>query len=363
MKMKTRHIWAMVVICLPFLASGQQDSAPAQNTAPAQSAAAATRGGIGRRISLDVVVNDKSGKAIAGLQQQDFAILDDKRPKPIASFQSYELSTSDEAAVQVIFLIDAVNTSFRGVGLERQFLDKFLRQNGGQLPVPTSLVLLTDTSAGQTEVTRDGKKLADDLQSKESGLRFIGRSQGFYGGANRVQISLSALGGLAAYEVGKPGKKLLIWLSPGWPLLSGPGVQLTQKDQEGLFDDVIRLSTDLREARITLYTIDPLGVDDAGGFRTFYYKSFVKGVTSANKVQNGNLGLQVLATQSGGRVLNSSNDIAKSIADCLEDAKAFYTVSFDSAPADNPNEYHNLQVKIDKPGLTARTRTGYYAQR
>ena len=103
-------------------------------------------------------------------------------------------------------------------------------------------------------------------------------------------------------------------------------------------------------------------MDDSLG-RRFYYESFLKGVGSANKVQNGNLALQVLAAQSGGQVLNSNNDIAKLIATCLADAQAFYTLSFDSPPADHANEYHSLQVTIDKPGLTARTRTGYYAQR
>jgi hypothetical protein len=29
---------------------------------------------------------------------------------------------------------------------------------------------------------------------------------------------------------------------------------------------------------------------------------------------------------------------------------------------DGPNEYHALEIKLGKPGLTARTRTGYYAQ-
>ena len=97
--------------------------------------------------------------------------------------------------------------------------------------------------------------------------------------------------------------------------------------------------------------------------RTFYYENFLKGVSSANKVQNGNLALQVLAAQSGGRVLTSSNDIGKLIRSCLEDSRAFYTLSFDSPPADHPNEYHSLQIKISKPGLSAHTRTGYYAQR
>ena len=82
----------------------------------------------------------------------------------------------------------------------------------------------------------------------------------------------------------------------------------------------------------------------------------------ARQVQIGNLALQVLAAQSGGRVLNSDNDVAGEIATCVADANAFYVLSFDGLPGDGPNEYHALEIKIDKPGLTARTRSGYYAQ-
>jgi hypothetical protein len=97
-------------------------------------------------------------------------------------------------------------------------------------------------------------------------------------------------------------------------------------------------------------------------FQRLNYTSFLKGASSPQKVQGGNLALQVLAVQSGGRVLNSGNDITNLVRSCLVDAKAFYSVSFDPPPGDAPNEYHSLQVKIGKPGLTARTRTGYYAR-
>ena len=82
----------------------------------------------------------------------------------------------------------------------------------------------------------------------------------------------------------------------------------------------------------------------------------------AKQGQIGNLGLQVLASQSGGRVLNSSNDVAGEIATCVADANGSYVISFDSLAGDGPNEYHALDIKIDKPGLTVRTRSGYYAQ-
>ena len=122
------------------------------------------------------------------------------------------------------------------------------------------------------------------------------------------------------------------------------------------------LSDGLRKARITLYSVDPLGTTDAVGVRTSYYKTFLKGVRAEKQVQAGNLALQVLAEQSGGRVLNSSNDVAGEIASCITDANAFYVLSFDGVPGDGPNEYHALEVKIDKPGVAARTRSGYYAQ-
>jgi len=334
-----------------------QQSGPPQDTPPAA--------GAGRRISLDVVVTDKSGKPVAGLQQQDFTILDDKQPQTILSFHATDETVQPpDPPLQAIFLIDAVNNGFQGVGLERQQLEKFLRQYGGQLPVPMSLVLLADTSTQVQPVpTRDGKTLVDSLNSTQSGLRIVGRSQGFYGALDRLQMSLGTLKGLIAYEATRPGRKLLVWLSAGWPLLSGPGVQLTSKDRDYLFNTIVELSGSLRDAQITLYSIDPLGMGDAGSVRTFYYEAFLKGVGSAQKTENGNLGLQVLAAQSGGQVLTSSNDVAKAIADCLADAKAYYTLSFDSPRADHPNEYHSLQVKIAKHGLTARTRMGYYAQR
>ena len=88
----------------------------------------------------------------------------------------------------------------------------------------------------------------------------------------------------------------------------------------------------------------------------------MKGVTAAKQVEVGNLGLQVLASQSGGLVLNSSNDLAGEIATCVNDANAFYILTFEGAAGDGPNEYHALEVNIDKPALEARTRSGYYAQ-
>jgi hypothetical protein len=39
-----------------------------------------------------------------------------------------------------------------------------------------------------------------------------------------------------------------------------------------------------------------------------------------------------------------------------------YELTFNAPPSAAPREYHNVEVRVDKPNLTVRTRRGYYAQ-
>lgn len=357
--------FSLTLLCYLVLSlfSFAQQVAPAAQSPSPRTAEAVPATAIVHAISLDVVVTDKAGNPVPGLQQQDFTLLDDKQPKQITSFRASPAADQASDPIQAILLVDAVNSSERGVSYQGEQLQEFFRRDGGHLPIPTSLIIFTDTSTHiQPQPTQDGNILAVALRENNPGLRAIGRSGGFYGAAERLQLSLQTLQGIIQHEAKQPGRKLLIWISPGWPLLSGPNVELSKKQLEGIFREIVTLSAQLREARVTLYAVDPFGMADAATFRTFYYETFLKGVTSANKVDNGDLALQVLAVQSGGRVMNSSNDVPALIATCFTDAKAYYSISFESPPADHPDEYHALAVKVDKPGLTARTRTGYYAQ-
>jgi hypothetical protein len=85
-------------------------------------------------------------------------------------------------------------------------------------------------------------------------------------------------------------------------------------------------------------------------------------IIQASEVQLGNLGLPVLAIQSGGLALNVSNDLAGLLQKCLSDTAPYYEISFDPPAAGQRDEFHHLEIQIAKPGLTARTRQGYYAQ-
>jgi hypothetical protein len=110
-----------------------------------------------------------------------------------------------------------------------------------------------------------------------------------------------------------------------------------------------------------MYSINPLGLDESL-YREDYYQNFVKGVPTSNKTDLADLSLQVLAIQSGGLALNGSNDVAGGLKTCLADLQSWYEITVPTSRADRPNEYHQIDVKTDKPGLITRTRDGYYAQ-
>ena len=311
------------------------------------------------RIYLDVVASEKNGPPVAGLQQQDFTVLDNKSPQPITSFEAF---TGREAPIQVILVIDAINTPTEYLGYQRNQIDNFLRAEGGHLAYPVAIAVATDKGVQMVaELSTDGNALSAALDKDNIAMRFINRSAGFYGAADRLGISLQGLRQLADSSVKRPERRILVWISPGWPLLSGPEVELTSKQQQQLFDDIVSFSTQLRLARITLYSVNPIGAGESV-FRGSYYQEFLKGVSKPSQVNAGNLALPVIALQSGGLALDFNNDMSALLQKCVSDSAPYYEISFDAAPSERPNEYHALEVKLDKPGVTARTSQGYYAQ-
>jgi VWFA-related protein len=356
------------ISCLSLSTFAQQQAAPAQSSGQLPVTSAPLSGAKDSRLVLDVVVTDRSGKPTAGLTQNDFVMRDNGQPQKILSFRAVggDSSTavaSNEPPVKIILLVDEVNTTFTRVAYERDQLKKFLLQNNGKLTHPVSMAFFSDTSTElQNGSSSDGNALLAEFDQHASSLRTIRRSTGFFGAEDRFNLSLKALQLLTAKEAQEPGRKMVVWISPGWPILSGPGINLTSKEEQGLFSSIVWISTALRQARITLYSIDPLGVADAATNRLYYYEEFLKPVSLSKNAQAGNLALQVLARQSGGQALNSSNDVANQINRCVADADAFYTLTIEPPPPDKPNEYHAIEVKVETPGLAARTRYGYYGQ-
>jgi VWFA-related protein len=314
-----------------------------------------------RRIHLDVVVTDASGHAVGGLQQPEFTVLDNNLSQPIQSFHAVDGLTA-EPPVEIVLVLDTMNTSFQQMAAVRQGVERFLRQNGGHLALPVSAVFLTDTGVKANQATRDGNALAADIERLPAPVHVINSAQGLDGLMLRFGRSVDALTQMTKYEATKPGRKLMIWVGEGWPMLSSARFHMDPRNQSSFFHSIVDLSTSLREARVTLYCVIPQDMNRGTEVRAFMYQNFMKGVESAKQADAGDLSLQVLAEQSGGRALGPTGDIFGDIGRCVADANAFYELSFDSAAAERVDVYHGLEVKLARPGLRVRTNTGYYAQ-
>lgn len=314
-------------------------------------------------IHLDVAVTDASGDPVTDLQPWDFTLLDNDQPRKILSFRSFDgVAVKPDPPVQVILLIDTANLPFQQVAFVRSEIRRFLLQNGGRLPDPVSLFHLSDSGLRvQPRPSTDGNALVHVLDRIQGGIRTIDSAQAGEGLVERFQLSLRELAYIAQNEARAPGRKLLVWVGPGWPLLNSAHFTSTDKDHRRYFDTIVSLSRDLRESRIVLDSVSPADPNSTGNY-TFTYQSFLKGVTSFNRADSGNLSLKVLAIQSGGLVLGPDNDLVGQINRCIAGASAFYRISFDALRADHADEYHDLKLEIDRPGLTVRTSSGYYNQ-
>lgn len=317
------------------------------------------------KIKLDVLVTDDAGQPVAGLEQKDFALLDNRQPRPILSFRAVNGvlgAGQGEPPVKVILLIDAANTSLQRVAYTRLQVENYLRQNGGHLSQPTSVLLLFDLGL-KTWLTpsTDGNLLAEELEHAGTAVHKIPLTKG-YDEMELLSLSLRTLGSISTTEGSTPGRKILIWIGPGWPLLDSRYYNAPASTRRQLFNAMIDLSQSLHDSRVTLYSIYPIDPAFNDAREAEFYRSYLRGVVRPALTEPGNLALPVFAVHSGGRALDTTGNLPTLIGSCVREATAYYTLSFDPATAKRVDEYHELAVHLDRPRLKARTSTGYYAQ-
>jgi hypothetical protein len=154
---------------------------------------------------------------------------------------------------------------------------------------------------------------------------------------------------------------VVFWLGPGWPTPVPPQSAMTDVDlrnQRTYIAVSIQISKLLHDSGIVLY----------GGYTAgeFYMRDFLKPVRKVSDADPRILRLNVLAIKSGGKGELPETNRDRVVTDALEhvaaDANSFYEIWFEAPEAKTADEFHELRVTVDRPGLTARTITGYYNQ-
>ncbi|HEV3458333.1 MAG TPA: VWA domain-containing protein [Thermoanaerobaculia bacterium] len=374
-------------------------------------------------VNVDVYVNDKKGR-VTGLTKSDFELLEDGHPMAITNFLAVEGGRSagaaaveeadadaanrrpklppgyeqapipDDQRLRLIVYIDNFNLKpfdrNRVMRDLRIFLDQKLRR-GDQVMLVTydrelhvrqpftadtglvnaQLLALEKISAQGVHGEGDRREVLKNIEDALSGEQAMSFARGYAGSAfNDVSFTIDALKNLVTSLAGMTGRKAVVYVSDGLPMIVGedvfyavqnkyPGTSIISESSE--FDTSRRfdeLTAQANANRVTFYTID------AGGLRT-YSSTTAENATAGQgvyidsiNISNLQSSLQMMAEKTGGTYVINANNVGPQLDKIAEDFNTFYSLGY-TPPHVGDGRFHKITVKVKRKGVTVRCREGY----
>jgi VWFA-related protein len=324
----------------------------------------------GRLVDLNVVALDNHGQPVADLTASDFEINDAGKPRNIAFFHRYgrtlrrlgmsgpnQYSNRGGANIPhaTLILFDLLNESFSTRGnaasrLERDlqslenadYLYLYLLTVDGRLFAVHGLPGPNGEAHQPNEVpwTKRIKPMLDQAMNTVMRVRPVELDI-----ALRVQATYAALGTIAAQLSVVPGRKNIVWITDGVPVVLGPN-----RSDTGDFVDfspqIRRLSEALSDTGVAIYPVQQilLGSGDTSGG-----SGFSSAVT-----------LESFADQTGGRH-DQGKDIGPAIRQAMNDVRNSYQIAYYEPDDAWDGKFHKLRVTCKRKGVHIQTKSGYYA--
>ncbi len=314
-----------------------------------------------------------------------------QQPQTIASFQEVRDGGST-AHAHAFFVVDMLNNSTHDLAAAHKAIEG-LAGTGKQLPLPTSLAILTENGMELSGASRNATELATEFKRTTRGFHPNDCTEDWNNAAlgtavavtsvdelNRVryrhntadkigaclnekyQRSFTALLEFANGQQNVSGRSILIWIGPGWPVLSGSQFASEARGvRQSLFGNLVQASIQMREGQVTLDAVSwpvssPVSRVNYHDMETLMRQTSTEKQTSALSVA-----LPVLAHMSGGQVYWNAKNLTAGLAACLADANSYYVLGFDSEPSIAGDEFRSIEVTANRPGATTRTITEYVA--
>jgi VWFA-related protein len=358
------------------VALGQQATVHGQSPAAQQVPAAAPDADAyklkvtSQNVVLDVVVNDKNRKNVKGLSKDDFEVFEDKKLQTITSFVEVEGPKPETPRVKVdstaeldrlepeapvsILVIDELTTKFADLAFARYSLSKYLKGQGDTLDQPTMLMVVNfKRIAVLRDYTTSRKEILDAMEHHLADYSSLYRVGNKDWQTQQVNAAFGSMMGVAEATAGHRGHKNLIWVGRGFPPVDEQ--MMTGGAREEFMDGLAKCTQMLRDSRVTLYALDPQGVNPLPPDRD-----------DMNLEQDNPIGGQwdfdAIAVATGGKALYGRNDVDKMIDESVRDGENFYTLSYrPTDKSDDPQAFRKIRVVMKNPELKATARKGYYA--
>ena len=202
----------------------------------------------------------------------------------------------------------------------------------------------------------------------------------------RNQVSMSAIKARRTHMGSlKEGRKSLILVTEGYTNIIPPQMRNADAQQPGLgnpafgnptagLNDInedraawtanLDLDSDLRDIydaanrnNVAIYTVDPRGL------ATFEF-DINEGVniqTDSTYLRSTMDTLRTLAENTDGRAIVNRNDVAAGMKQIVRDESAYYLIGYNSSQAPSDGKFHEIKVRVKRPGVQVRARKGYWA--
>src|SRR5215467_11095466 len=370
-------------------------------------------------VRVDVIVSDKSGASIADLKQSDFEITEDGKPQSVETFKFIKLDggtvPSPDGPPRAIHTDEdeEAEAAKDDVRLFSIFLDDYHVRKENSLRVRQPLEQWVQTQLGPSDMiglmypleSVLNVRMTRDHDAVVKGLdRFFGRKYDYtpvndlerqyaYLPAEtqeqiRVRVALSAIQGLIVHMgTLKEGRKSLVIVSEGFSNLLPPGITPVgamptgiATPGQGIVDPVglaglgrdqanfaatIDMEQLLRDVydeanknNVSLYTVDPRGLAvsefDAsdGSVSPSTDRVFLNATMDT---------LRTLAVETDGRAIVNRNDLAGGMKQIVRDVSAYYLLGYNSTQAKADGKFHEIKVRVKRPGVQVRSRRGYWS--
>lgn len=375
-------------------------------------------------VNVDVFVTDKKGERIKGLTKDDFQILENGRPVAITNFSVVEAGklfkddpyaepsqtpapnglvaapVSEDHRLHLVVYIDNYNIQpFNRNRVMRELRDflrsKLDREDRVMLVtydrelhvrhswtsdpsiVASALQDLEKMTGSAVHRESDRRDALERIEESESAQAAISYARLYAGNLmNDLNFSIDALRDMVNGLAGMPGRKAVLYVSEGLPMVAGEDLfhaaqQKFPNDSamtEAFEFDSSRRFRELAAAananRVTFYTID------AGGLRTMGYGDASRQTAGSGAAAGGghfvehiyvsNLQspLLMLAEDTGGKAIINANRVTASLDLIAEDFDNFYSLGYQPAHFGD-GRYYKIEVKVKGDKGKVRHREGY----